>query len=91
MAEIKRDLGRLTKMVNTLSSLLSSNTPSPMPIKVCSLCDSPMHSAQMCISFIEYSSSIHEQAYAVNDFRQPLSNPFTQTYTQGWINYSNFV
>lgn len=62
-----------------------------MLIDLCSLCNSPMHSTQMCHSFLGYSNGIHEQAYVVNDFRQPLNNPFKEIYTQGCDNHFDFA
>jgi hypothetical protein len=59
-------------------------------VDVCSLCASPMHFTQNCLSLSTGAEYPPEQFNAFNDYRKPISGPFAETYNPRWRNHPNF-
>ncbi|XP_062161989.1 uncharacterized protein LOC133869023 [Alnus glutinosa] len=88
--ELKMKLDALTKKVDALVVGKSINAANPFHVDCCSICASPIHSAQTCPSLPTFVESSLEQVNAFNDFRKQSNGPFSETYNPGWRNHPNF-
>jgi len=88
--ELKMNLDALTKKVDALVIGKSINTVNPLHVDCCSICASPIHSAQTCPSLPTFVESSMEQVNAFNDFQKQYNGPFSDTYNPGWRNHPNF-
>jgi len=88
--ELKMKLDALTKKVDALIIGKSINVANPFHVDCCSICASPIHSAQTCPSLPTFVESSIEQVNAFNDFRKQSNGPFSETYNPGWQNHPNF-
>ncbi|XP_062166943.1 uncharacterized protein LOC133873227 [Alnus glutinosa] len=88
--ELKMKLDALTKKVDALVIGKSINTVNSFHVDCCSICASPIHSAQTCPSLPTFVESSMEHVNAFNDFRKQSNGPFSDTYNPGWRNHHNF-
>jgi hypothetical protein len=82
--ELNSKIDALTKRLDTLNIGQSINDiANTVTTDSCSICASPMHSAQNHPSFME-------QVNAFNDYQKQSNGPYSETYNPGWRNYPNF-
>lgn len=96
--ELKMMLDALTKKVDALTKKVdalvigkSINAVNPFHVDCCSICASPIHSAQTCPSLPTFVELSMEQVNAFSDFRKQSNGPFSETYNPGWQNHPNFL
>jgi hypothetical protein len=80
----------LTKRLDTLSTGPSINVAYTYTIVSCSICVSPMHSAQNYPSVLVFFEYLMEQVNAFNDYKKQSNGPYSETYNPGWRNHPNF-
>lgn len=88
--ETKRQLDNLSKKLEALTLRLSSPSVNQIHNDVCSVCASPMHTAQTCPSTVGYPECFADQANAINNYGKQFGSPLSETYTPAWRNHPNF-
>ena len=88
--EMNMKIDALAKRLDALVVGPSINAASTYAVDSCSICASPMHSAQNCPSASVFTEYPMEQANAFNDYRKQSAGPYSETYNPGWRNHPNF-
>ena len=57
---------------------------------ICHSYDTDDHSTKECPTLPSFKECLHEQVHALNTFKKPNQNPYSQTYNPGWKNHPNF-
>ena len=57
---------------------------------VCHICNSNEHVTQNCPTLLALQDCLQDQVSAINIFKRPNPNPYSQTYNSDWRNHSNF-
>ena len=70
----------LTKKVVALNVGQSINAPNTFNVNSCSICASPMHSAQNCPFMLTFAKYLMEQVNTFNDYRNSSNGPYSETY-----------
>jgi hypothetical protein len=89
--EMNMKIDALTKRLDALAVGPSINAANTYTVDSCSICASPMHSAQNCPSAPVFSEYPMEQANTFNDYRKQSAGPYSETYNPGWRNHPNFL
>ena len=82
-------LAALTRKVEALEMKQSGQVKLAQEI-VCNICNTNDHPTNDCPTLPAFRECLHEQANALNTFKRPKNNPYSQTYNPGWRNHPNF-
>ena len=88
--ELNLKMDTIVKRLDTLNMGQPVNAANTFSVDSCSVCASPMHQAQNCLSFPVFSENQMEQANAFNDFKKQSSGPYSESYNLGWRIHPNF-
>jgi hypothetical protein len=87
-ANLREDFKVLRRQFDTLVLNKPVNAAGTYQVEVCRLCASPTHFTQNCPNLsTEYPI---EEVKAFNEYRKPISGPFSDTYNPRWWNHPNF-
>ena len=89
-SDLEIKIESLSRKVEALALDKTMSSVNQVQSEGCSLCASPMHSAQTCPSMCGYSESHPEQINALNNFRKPFGTAFSEPYNPNWRNHPNF-
>jgi hypothetical protein len=78
----------IVRRLDALSVGKPINAANTFSVESCSVCASPMHQAQNCLSMTVFDEM--EQVNAFNNVQKPSSGPYSETYNSGWRNHPNF-
>ena len=79
----------LARKVEALEMKKSDHVKSIQEI-ACHICNSSEHVTQTCPTLPALQECLQDQANAINTFKRPNPNPYSQTYNSGWRNHPNF-
>lgn len=88
--DLKMKIDALTRKVDAPAVGQSINAANTFKVDNYSICASPVHLAQNCLSLPTFVDSSIEQVNAFNDYRKQTNGPFFETYNPRWRNHPNF-
>lgn len=83
-AALEEQVASLARQMKTLAQVVAKT-----PVEVCAICSSSTHHTNVCPSNPLFPDDYAEQANAVNTFRRPGNDPYSNTYNQGWTRHPN--
>jgi hypothetical protein len=81
-AKLREDVKVIKRQLDTLVLNKPVNAAKTYQADVCSLCTSPMHFTQNCLTLS--TEQLIEEVNAFNEYRKPTSGPVSETYNLGW-------